>query len=397
MINSREVLFISGIRRSGKSSLMALIAKYLLEQREIGKENIFFINFEDERFLKFSVDDFEKLYQLYQELENPKGKKYLFFDEIQNVAEWERWINRLYEFEDVKIFITGSNASLISSSISTSLTGRNRQINLYPFSFKEFLLLNGKKFTQKDLFLSENQIEIKRSFENYINLGGFPEVAKNKDVMLADQYFKDIIYRDVISNYNLRNIKEIRELCLFIITNSGSLASYEILRKTIQAKNATTIKNYLNILESVYLINPLSRYDFSVKKQIYNPNKYYISDLGFYHAIGFKFSENIGRILENIVFEQLIRKNTEVFYWKSAAGKEVDFVIKKHLKLISAYQVTYSLTPENTERETGNLLTLSKEVGKLERFILTYDQEKIIDDEYGKIKVLPVWKWLLDL
>lgn len=394
-IDPREIVFISGIRRSGKSSLMFLISQYLLETKKINEENIFFVNFEDERFINFTVEDFEKLYQSYLELENPKGKKYLFFDEIQNIAGWERWINRLYEFEDVKIFITGSNASLNSSSISTSLTGRNRQIYLYPFSFKEYLLLEGKSLNDRNLYLTENIAEIKRLFTNYINLGGFPEVLKNKDINIADQYFKDIIYRDVISNYKLRNLKEIKELCLYLITNSGSLLSYESLRKTIDAKNATTIKNYLNILEDVFLIYPLAKFDFSVKKQIYNASKYYVADLGFYHAVGFKFSDNMGKILENIVFEKLLRNGKEFFYWKSKDGNEVDFVIKEKTKLLEAIQITYSLTKENREREIRSLFSIIEELGALNCIILTFEQQETIETDFGKIEVIPIWKWLL--
>ncbi len=396
ILDSREIIFMSGIRRSGKSSLLSLIAEYLLENFEVSRNNILFVNFEDERFINFTVNDFEKLYQSYLELENPIGKKYLFFDEIQNITDWERWINRIYEFEDVKIFITGSNASLISSSVSTSLTGRNRQINIHTFSFKEFLLLNGKEYKERDLLLTDNVVEIKRYFTDYLKFGGFPEVAKNRDLSLADQYFKDIIYRDVISNYNLRNIKEIRELSLYLITNTGSLASYETLRKTIQAKNATTIKNYLNILEDVYLIHSLPKFDFSVKKQIYNPNKYYISDLGFYNAIGFKFSENIGKSLENIVFEQLLRSNKELYYWKTQNGMEIDFVIKENTKLKNAYQVTYTLTTENRDREIRSLTALLKENNDINCYILTYEQEETINHKNGKIEVIPIWKWLLE-
>lgn len=394
-ITSREVIFISGIRRSGKSSLLALISNYLFQQKIIDEKNLLFVNFEDERFLNFNVEDFEKLYQAYLELENPKGKKYLFFDEIQNIDNWERWINRLYELENVKIFITGSNASLIGASVSTSLTGRNRQINMHTFSFKEFLLLQGKLFNSRDLLLPEKIVEVKRGFTNYLQLGGFPEVIKNKDISLAEQYFKDIIYRDIISNYSIRNIKELRELTLYLVTNSGSLASYETLRKVVNAKNTTTIKNYLNILQDVYLIHSLSKFDYSIKKQIYNPKKYYVTDLGFYNAVSFKFSENIGIILENIVFEQLLRYNKNLFYWKTDDGKEIDFIIQEQNKLTEAYQVTYNLSNKNYDREIRSLISISEETPNINCYILTYEQEEIIETENVKIIVLPIWKWLL--
>jgi uncharacterized protein len=395
-LDTREAVFISGIRRSGKSSLMTLIAKELIGKQGIKRENILFVNFEDERFINFTSDDFEKLYQVYLEIENPVGKKYLFFDEIQNIDGWERWINRLYEFEDVKIFITGSNASLISSSISTSLTGRNRQIQNHTFSFKEYLWLLCMEVEERDFYLPEKTVEIKRAFTNYLKLGGFPEVLKNEEIALAEQYFKDIIHRDVVSRYNIRNVKEIRELSLYLITNSGCLASYESLKNTIQAKNATTVKNFLNILEDVYLITTLSLYDFSLKKQIYNPDKYYVNDLGFYHAVGFKFSENLGKLLENVVFEQLMRKGSEFYYWKSRKGNEVDFLVRQHNRITDALQVTYSLSPENLVRETAGLDALNEQLGEVNKIILTYDEEREVETVAGRIKVMPVWKWLLE-
>jgi hypothetical protein len=395
-LDIREVIFITGIRRSGKSSLMSLVTKEILEKRGIGKSNILFINFEDERFINFTSEDFENLYQTYLEIENPAGKKYLFFDEIQNIFGWERWINRLNEFEDVKIFITGSNASLISSSISTSLTGRNRQIQNQTFSFREYLWLLGLEVKERDFYLPERIVEIKRAFENYIRLGGFPEVLKHNDITLAEQYFKDIIHRDVVSRYNVRNVKEIRELSLYLITNSGCLASYESLRKAIQAKNITTIKNFLTILEDVYLIRSLPLYDFSLKKQIYNPDKYYVNDIGFYYAVGFKFSENIGRVLETLVFQQLNRRGEDIFYWKSKKGNEIDFLVSTANKRKEAIQVTYSISEDNLARETMGLASFNEEFGKVDKLILTYDEEKTIELATGTVKMIPVWKWLLE-
>ncbi len=394
-LNSREIIFIYGIRRSGKSSLLNLIAKDLIHNRKIPSKNILFVNFEDERFINFRTEDFDKLFTLFLELENPKGKKYLFFDEIQNIEGWERWINRLYEFEDVKIFLIGSNASLVNSLISSSLTGRNRQKQVHTFSFKEFLLLRDITLTARDLFLPENVALVKREFNNYLHLGGFPEVIKNNDATLAAEYFRDIIFRDVVSNYNIRNIKELRELSLYLITNTGTIFSYDALRQALDAKNNSTIKNFLNILQEVFLFYSLPKFDFSIKKQIYNPNKYFVADVGFYEAIGFKFSKNLGKLLENIVFEQLLRSNKEIYYWRSSKGEEVDFIIRENTKLKEAYQVTFSLNKNNIKRETGSLLRVAEELNIRKRNILTYDQEETIKDEFGEIKVLPVWKWLL--
>ena len=142
------------------------------------------------------------------------------------------------------------------------------------------------------------------------------------------------------------------------------------------------------------MIRALSIYDFSVKKQIFNPDKYYITDLGFYHAVGFKFSQNLGKLLENIVFEQLAREYADLYYWKSARGKEVDFLVRQQSGISHAFQVTYALTAENRERELAGLEAVVTELGKPARMILTWDQEELITTDSGEIQVLPVWKWL---
>jgi len=395
-MKSREIIFITGIRRSGKSSLMRLICKQLIDEQSVSRENILFINFEDERFIGFTVSEFDLLFKTYKELEDPKGKVYLFFDEIQQIEGWERWINRLYEFEDVKITITGSNASLLGSEISTVLTGRNRQLYNYPFSFKEFLWQQGLiNLETKYLYQEKIQIELKRKYLIYIENGGFPEVIKNNDITLLDQYFKDIIYRDIIARHSIRNIIEMKELALYLISNIGTLTSYDGLKKVISATNTTTIKNFLHILEDTYLIVKLSLFDFSIKKQIYNPNKYYTSDIGFYSALGFRFSENKGHKMENLVCIELLRRNKEIFYWKSSKGFEVDFIIKQGNKPYMAIQVCAELTKMNEEREIRSLLSAANELQISELIILNEDTDTVITIDCITIKVIPLWKWLL--
>ncbi|MEA3318212.1 MAG: ATP-binding protein, partial [Bacteroidota bacterium] len=340
-ILAREVVFITGVRRSGKSSLLYLIYKYLSKLNKIPVSNILFINFEDERFINFTVADFDSLYRSFLEIENPKGKKYLFFDEIQNIKGWERWINRLYEFEDTKIFITGSNASLINSDISTSLTGRNRQIQNYTFSLLEYAKLKKIEVSLKTLLSDNKRLGINRLLNKYFDIGGFPEALKSGDTEIVDQYFKDIIYRDIIAKYSIRNIKEIKELALYLISNTGNINSYENLRKIINASNASTIKNYISVFQDVFLIYALPLFNYSIKKQIYNPNKYYASDIGFYHAVGFSFSADNGRLLENLVLFDLLRNEYEVFYWKSKKAFEVDFVVHFKKKISHAIQVCF--------------------------------------------------------
>lgn len=395
-LKQKEVLFLSGIRRCGKSSILSLIARDLIAKGLIQKSQVLSINFEDERLIRFGVEDFESLYQSFLELDNPQGKKYFFLDELQVISGWERWVHRMYEFENVKMFITGSNSSLSNSVLSSALTGRNRELRIHPFSFREYLGMNGiDEIAQPESLTGEKVTRIKRKFTTYSRLGGFPEVVKNRDVTITDAYFKDIMHRDVITRHQIRNTREIRELCLYLITNSGNLLSYESLRKMLQVKSVSTIRNYLEILKEVYLVQSLSRYDFSIKKQIFNPDKYYVTDMGFYQSLGFRFSDNLGQVLENIVLQQLIRKHDDLYYWSSAGGKEVDFLVREKSVLMEAIQVTYDLNPENRERELSGLIAAGNELGIAKLIVLTHDQENRIQLGQYEIQVIPVWKWLL--
>jgi len=396
LLNQREIIIITGVRRGGKSSLMRLISNDLIEKYDILQDNILYLNFEDERFTYFDINDFEQVYEIFLELYHPVGRKCFFLDEIQNVKGWEKWLNRLYEFEDLKIFITGSNATLLSSEIATALTGRNRQLIVYPFSFNEFLSLRNYSITEKDFYLREKRIEIKRLFDEYLKLGGFPEVLKISDNTLLEQYLKDIIYRDVIARYSIRNIKEIKELTLFLASNIGTIQSYNNLREMINVKSLNTIKNYLEMLENVFLFFKIDLFSFSVKKQIYNPSKIYSVDSALSNAIAFKFSENIGHIYENIVFIELQRRNKEVFYWKSKRGREVDFVIKSGLKIDEAIQVCFSFTDKKTrDRELESLLSAKNELNVDNLVMITEDEkgEEVIDG--ATVRIIPLWKWLL--
>jgi hypothetical protein len=246
-----------------------------------------------------------------------------------------------------------------------------------------------------ELLNSEKTIRIRREFITFSKLGGFPEVVKSRDVTIIDAYFKDIMHRDVITRHQIRNPREIRELCLYLITNSGNLLSYESLRKMLQVKSVSTVRNYLEILKEVFLIQPLSKYDYSIKKQIFNPDKYYVTDMGFYQSLGFRFSENLGQVLENIVLQQLIRNHDDLYYWRSAGGKEVDFLVREKTKLTGAIQVTYDLNPENRDRELAGLIAAGKELGITHLTVLTHDQEERIQVGQFEIGVIPVWKWLL--
>ena len=401
-IPQREILIITGIRRSGKSSLMKLLCDDLIKNQNVSENNILYLNFEDERFVPFTVQDFEPLYETFIELENPQGRIYLFLDEIQNISGWEKWLNRLYEFEDVKIFVTGSNASLLSSEISTALTGRNRQIVTWPFSLREFLELKAVSIDAKSIYKRQEKVEIKRLFREYLELGGFPEILKIGDATLLEQYYRDIIYRDVITRYGIKNVKEIKELTLFLAANPGTVQSYKNIQKIIGVKSQNTVKNYLEALNDVYLFFSMDLFDYSLKRQIYNPSKMYCIDVALSNSISFQFSRNIGHIYENIVYLELLRRKKELYYWKSKKGREVDFVIKKGLHIIEAIQVCFSLEVAGTRQREIEALGEVRDELKVERLtVITDDEESTVhvasQHGEGEINIKPLWKWLLQL
>jgi len=395
-LKQREIIVITGVRRGGKSSLMKLLATDITEKYGVPRNNILHLNFEDERFTEFDVNDFDQVYEIFLEVYHPRGKNYFFLDEVQNVKGWERWVNRLYEFEDIKIFITGSNAEMLSPEISTTLTGRNRQLIIYPFSFNEFLSLRKYSLNEKSFYLREKRIELKQLFKEYLELGSFPEVLKIRDITLLEQYFKDIIYRDIIARYSTRNIKEIKEMTLFLASNIGTVQSYKNLKEIIGVKSLNTIKNYLEILENVFLFFRIELFAYSVKKQIYNPSKIYSVDSALSNSVAFKFSENIGHIYENLVFMELKRRNKEIFYWKSKKNQEVDFVIKRGLKIEEAIQVCFSLAEKKVrDREIKGLLAAENELNVNNLVIITDDEEGEKEIEGTTINIIPLWKWLL--
>jgi len=373
-LKQREVVLITGVRRGGKSCLMKLICDDIIASFAIPPSNILYLNFEDERFIDFTVKDFELLYETFLEIENPRGRSYFFLDEIQNVKGWEKWVNRLYEFENVKVFATGSNSALLSSEVSAALTGRNRQVINWPFSFGEFLTLRGCPIEEKNFYRREKRAELKRLFNEYLELGGFPEVLKIYDTTLLEQYFRDIIYRDVIARYSIRNIKEIKEMALFLASNLGTIQSYKNLKDLIKVKSLNTVKNYLEALSDVFLFFFVDLFSYSIKQQIYNPSKVYCIDTALSSSISFKFSKNLGHLYENLVYIELKRRNKEVYYWRSAKGREVDFVTKKGAKIGEVIQVTTSLTDKRVkEREMLALIDAKEELKPHNFIILTED------------------------
>ena len=378
------VVIITGIRRSGKSSLMFLIK----EKLGLTDSDYCYFNFDDER-INNDVSILEDLYHLHLEV---YGKEpVLFFDEIQNIGSWERFINRMYE-QGIKIFISGSNAKLLSSEISSSLTGRNKLIELFPFSFSEYLRFNDSSHDTNRTSTKSKALLIK-DFNRYMQLGGFPLVVKENDTELLNAYFQDILYRDIIARYRLTQINEIKQIGLYFASNIGKLFSYATLKQISGVKSLSSIKDYLYYYEQTYLFFYLKKFDYSVKKQIMNPKKVYMIDTGFANRLGFNFSQNKGRLLENMVFLELQRRGKEVFYFSDKF--ECDFLIREGLEIVEAIQVAYQLEASNYEREFRGLADAMSAYNIKRGLLITYDVVDSIVSENDGVEIIPIWRWLL--
>ena len=306
---------------------------------------------------------------------------------------WERFVRRLHN-EGKKVFITGSNASLLSHELGTHLTGRYLEWTLYPFSFTEFLEFNKIKIDkEKGLFLKKEKAIIKRNFENFSLYGGFAEYLETNNSKYLHMLYESVLYRDIVARYDIDKEKSVKELVLFCASNIGKKISFNSLTKTIGVKNASTVKNYFGYLENSFLLFLLPKYDFSLKKQIVANKKVYFIDNALAGAVGFRFSRDAGRFLENIVFLELKRQEKEIYYFEGK--KECDFVVRSGLKITEALQVTDILNDENENREVGGLLEAMEKFDLKSGIILTKDQEKEIQRKGRIVKVMTIWKWLL--
>ncbi len=373
------IVVITGIRRCGKSTLMRqLSAQY---------SDFLYINFDDDRLMDFSLSDFPALMLVFEK--TSPGTKVIFIDEIQNVAGWERFIRRIHD-EGYKVFLTGSNANLLSAELGTHLTGRYAKITLYPFSFRECLRFRS---IGTDRITVKKKAAILAEFDRYLAGGGFPEYLKYGDPEYLKRIYDDILFRDIISRFGIREIKGFRQLAHYIFTNTANAASYNALKNTLGIKSVVSVRDYVGFLEEAYLIFEIFRYDFSLKKQYVNEKKLYCIDTGLRNAVAFRFSEDRGRILENLVFIELLRQGKTVYFFKNP--RECDFIMEERGKIIAAIQVCFDLSRENRDREISGLTGAMTMHDLAEGIILTYHQEETIRLDTGVIHVLPVWKWLI--
>ena len=384
-LQTSEILIISGIRRCGKSVLMQQMRDRLVEKD-------FFFNFDDERLANFKLDDFQKLQECFVELFGEQHTYY--FDEIQNIEGWERFVRRLYNAGN-KIIITGSNARMLSRELGTHLTGRYIQVEIYPFSFQEYLAMNEIPVNAKTLYTTTGRATMVKSFVKYMECGGFPKFLQDGSVSYLTSLYESIIYRDILTRNGLTNEKEMLEMMFYLASNATKRVTYSSLGKVVGIQHPDTIKNYLEYIQQTYLISQLFRYDPSVKKQMMSPKKIYFVDNAIIKRIGFNATENNGVFLENLVFIELKRRGWDVYYY--ADKKECDFIVRKGLHISDAYQVTLKMdSPQTREREIAGVREAMQAYSLSKGYILTFEGKETINFDDGTIvEVVPVWEWIL--
>lgn len=401
-LNLDKAITIVGLRRTGKTYLMYQTMNKLIE-KGMKIEEIFYIDFEDERIEDLRAEDLSKIVELYKKY-NPESKTmYLFFDEIQNIEGWEKFVRRILERRDARIFITGSSSKLLSKEIATTLRGRSLSYNLFPLSFREFLKF--KNFNVRETLIEDDRGIIKKYIEEYVNFGGFPEIV-NYDEMLKIRTLKEyldlIIYRDLVERYGIKKIGTMKSLIRLIVKNFGNRISIKKLFNALisSGENVSKAKiyQYFSFLEDIGFVYPLKKFSYSEMENIRSMAKLYIVDNGFPTIYGMK---DTGRKMENIVAVELIRRKyyyniTQDISYYYNNNKEVDFVVYDGHNVKELIQVCYDPGDINTKnREIEALIQASRELKCNNLKVITWEYEMEETMEGKRINFIPLWKWLI--
>ncbi len=366
MAFTSHAVIVTGIRRCGKSTLLQQIVKET-------EEKILYLNFEDPRLAGFDLTDFNRLQEIIVSL----GVNNLFFDEVQNVMQWENYV-RFRLDEGYRIFITGSNASMLSRELGTRLTGRHIPKELFPFSYHEFLSFKG---------LDANA----GSSEKYMKWGGFPEMIKTDRPEVLMHVFNDIVVRDIALRYGIRNTTALQQLAVWLVSGPGKPVSGNSLRKIFDIGSSSSIMEYLSHLSDAYLFFFIPKFSYSHKVQIVNPRKVYVVDNGLITANSISFNDDHGRLLENMVFMHLRRTDNSIFYFSEK--KECDFVVFGRGKKPSLFQVCWQLDQDTLPRELNGLEEAMNFFGVKEGVIITHDQSDSFVRAGNTIKAVPFYQW----
>jgi len=366
-ISDSFATIITGIRRCGKSTL-------LLQLLRKDYQDALYLNFDDIRLAAFETSDFVRVHR---EIEKRKAQV-LFFDEIQIVKNWETFINQLLR-EGYKVFITGSNAAMLSVDLGTHLTGRHLSMELFPFSYSEYI-------RYKNIGSSEAAIE------SYLEYGGIPEFIKTGLPEVIYSLVDDILMRDIAVRHSVRDISGLRQLAAYLISNIGNRVSANKLVGMFEIKSATTFLDYFSFLEDAYLLEFVPLFDHSLKVQARNPKKVYAMDMGIYTHVSITTSRNMGRRLENLIFLHLRQKYKQIFYYKRKG--ECDFITMERGQLKAAIQVCLTIHDENFDRELTGVLEAMQDLNISTGYIITMQQHDIIEKDGLTVKMISAHEFL---
>jgi predicted AAA+ superfamily ATPase len=365
----------------------------------VEKTKILFLNFEDER-LELKIDDLDLILQSYSELYPSQDLKecYFFFDEIQNINGWEKFIRRVYDTISKNIFITGSNSKLLSSDIATSLRGRTLSFEVFPLSFKEYLSF---KDIEVDLYSSKSLAYIKNALNSYLKDGAFPETLFLEDRyknQTLQEYFNVLLYKDLSQRYNITNTVALKFFLKRVIASSTKQISINKIYNELKSNGVkigkNTLYSFLDYVQNIYLCLVLHKYDKSLINKELGEKKIYSIDIGLNNAIEFRFSDNIGKSLENAVFLELRRNYSEIFYYKDEKS-ECDFIVCENNTITQVIQVTYDMSDEDTKtREIKGVVNCCKNFNLTSGVIITYDTYDEIIKGGISILLIPFYRWI---
>ena len=384
LLASTQIKLITGPRRTGKSTEALLMLK---------GRNFAYLNFDDGKLLSAWDDDlvWETLRAVYPDFE------YLLLDEIQNLDGWDLWVSKLYRMGS-NMVITGSNAKLLSSEMATLLTGRYIQIEMLPFSLSEFFIWNHRNLSEvSEMKDSSSDLSL---IADYLHHGGYPETvaARGLTQNYLSTLFDSIIWKDIAKRHKVRNVEDLNSLAMYLISNFCNPFSANELAEALGFSSVATTKKFMGFLREPYLLYYLPRYNNKLKMMKKAPQKVYVVDNGFVEAKAFSVSENLGRLLENQVFIELVRRGyhteTSLFYYRSRNDKETDFVTRHGAHVESLIQVCYDLSSERTlKREIDSIIECAGELKCSNLIIVTINEERVIEKNGYKVKVLPIYKF----
>ena len=397
-----KIIVLNGFRRVGKTYILYGLVNELLKSNS--REEVVDINFEDER-IPLKTEFLSGLLPTAEEIFN-KRVKYLFLDELHNIPNWSKWLRRIYDNQEMKIFVSGSSSKMSEEEIPTELRGRFLEIKIFPLSFKEFLKFKNLDFDFKILdYSGKERPLILKALMEYLKFGGLPEIVlieENKKFELAQSYYATVIKRDIIERYNIKNEESLKALIkLLLDSKEYSISkSYNNLKSLGYKIGKSTLQRYISYIENSYFAFSLPIFSYKIKDQMQYPKKIYFIDNAFINSISTKFSNNLGRLYENIVAVELKRRKKECCYWKNIEKEEVDFVIKNDSKAGQLIQVCYDISETDTKkREIRALLKASKDLKCKNLLLINHDyfgEEEL--EWFGikrKVKFVPLWKWLL--